>query len=84
MKKVKIVVLCDFNGTVVNIGTGEVILKRFGEGDWRSFDSKLERGEISLEECLVKHYRMIMADKKQIITMLDDEDIVIGPNFFLN
>ena len=81
MKKSKIVLLCDFDGTVVNIDTGELILRRFGEGDWRSFDSKLERGEISLEECLVKQYSMIRADKKQIFAMLHDEDITIRPNF---
>lgn len=32
------VVLCDFDGTITNVDTGELVLHKFAEGDWRIFD----------------------------------------------
>jgi len=33
-KTSKLAVLCDFDGTVVKVDTGEFVLSKFAEGDW--------------------------------------------------
>jgi 2-hydroxy-3-keto-5-methylthiopentenyl-1-phosphate phosphatase len=73
-------VLSDFDGTLVNIDTAEFVLSKFAKGDWRVFDEKLERGEISLEECMRSQFSMIRASKKEIIAELE-KVTSIRPNF---
>jgi 2-hydroxy-3-keto-5-methylthiopentenyl-1-phosphate phosphatase len=77
----KIAVLCDFDGTIVDVDIGELVLKKFGKGDWHSLDIKLERGEISLEQCLIEQYAMIKVPRKQILEMLSHERIRVRRNF---
>jgi 2-hydroxy-3-keto-5-methylthiopentenyl-1-phosphate phosphatase len=80
-EKQKIAVLCDFDGTIVDVDTGELVLKKFGEGDWQSLDVKLEREEILLEQCLTTQYGMVNALREEILKMLDREKMIIRPNF---
>ena len=81
MNKEKIAVLSDFDGTIVDVDTGELILKKFGEGDWQSLDIKLENEEILLEQCLIEQYRMIKVPREEILKILAGERITIRPNF---
>jgi len=53
-----LVLLCDFDGTVVNIDTAEYLLEKFVEGDWKIFNLHYKREEISLEECMQKQFSM--------------------------
>jgi 2-hydroxy-3-keto-5-methylthiopentenyl-1-phosphate phosphatase len=81
-KQKKMAVLCDFDGTIVDIDTGALILEKFGQGDWRELDLKLERREISLEECLASQYAMVKVSSKDVILdMLRKETIKIRSNF---
>jgi 2-hydroxy-3-keto-5-methylthiopentenyl-1-phosphate phosphatase len=77
----KIAVLCDFDGTIVDVDIGELVLKKFGEGDWQSLDLKLENKEISLEQCLIDQYAMVKVPRQEIIEMISQEKISIRPNF---
>jgi 2-hydroxy-3-keto-5-methylthiopentenyl-1-phosphate phosphatase len=80
-KKRKIAVLCDFDGTIVKVDTGELVLEKFGQGDWQSLDLKLEREEIPLEDCLIEQYGMIRAPREKILEMLEQEEISIRNHF---
>lgn len=76
----KLVVLCDFDGTITTIDTAEFVLTRFAQGDWRQFDRQFENGEITLEECLAKQFSLVGASEKQILKELKDV-VTFRPNF---
>ena len=79
--KLKLAVLCDFDGTIASIDTGLFLLQKFGHGDWEEYDAKLEKGEITLEQCLIAQYAMIKASKEEILLSLEREKIEIRPYF---
>jgi 2-hydroxy-3-keto-5-methylthiopentenyl-1-phosphate phosphatase len=76
----KLVVLCDFDGTITTIDTAEFVLARFAQGDWRLFDRQFENGEITLEECLTRQFSLVRASEKQILKELKDV-VTFRPNF---
>lgn len=59
--------LCDFDGTIVDIDTCVYLLNQFAEEDWRRYDKQLEREEITLEECLLKQFSTVRASKEQML-----------------
>ena len=74
------VVLSDFDGTIVQIDTAAYVLEQFAEGDWRQFDEKLVTGEIGLEECIRRQFSLVKAPEKEIL----DKVILVTdfrPNF---
>ena len=75
-----IVVLCDFDGTALNIDTCVFILEKFAEGEWRIFDEQLEKGEIKLEECLRKQFSTVRVPKKLILEEIE-QVAFFRPNF---
>jgi 2,3-diketo-5-methylthio-1-phosphopentane phosphatase len=50
----KVVVLCDFDGTVAEEDVGDLLFQRFGGPSARDAARSWERGEISSRECLEK------------------------------
>jgi 2-hydroxy-3-keto-5-methylthiopentenyl-1-phosphate phosphatase len=76
-----LVVLSDFDGTITDIDTGEFVLRKFAQGEWKIFDKMLERGEITLEECLTKQFSKVKTRRKEIISALDLERIFLRKNF---
>lgn len=74
------VVLCDFDGTVLTIDTCEFVLDRFAKEDWRIFDRQLEKGEITLEECLRIQFETVRVPKKLILREID-KVASLRPNF---
>jgi len=77
---VSLVVLCDFDGTVLDIDTCVFILEKFAEGEWRIFDEQLEKGEITLEECLRKQFSTVRVSKKLILREVE-RVMSARPNF---
>lgn len=71
MTPLNLVVMCDFDGTVLRIDTCEFVLDRFAEKDWRIFDRQLERGEITLEECLRRQFETVRAPMTVILSEID-------------
>ncbi|MGD0057512.1 MAG: HAD-IB family phosphatase [Methanomassiliicoccales archaeon] len=67
----KIVVLCDFDGTTVNIDTAEYTLEKLAEGNWKTLDERLDSGEMPLEECMRQQFMMVKASRKRIVDALD-------------
>ena len=64
-------IVSDFDGTIVNIDAVEYLLARFADGDWRKYDDQYEKGEISLEECLRQQYRMIKEPRQKLLNAVD-------------
>ncbi|UCG37498.1 MAG: HAD-IB family phosphatase [Candidatus Bathyarchaeota archaeon] len=67
-----IIVLCDFDGTAVNIDTCQFILDRFAGSGWRTFDQQYERGEISLEKNMRLQFSTVKAPWKQVLNQLEE------------
>jgi 2-hydroxy-3-keto-5-methylthiopentenyl-1-phosphate phosphatase len=61
------VVLCDFDGTVVKIDTCTLVLEKFARTDWRVFEERFEKGELTLEECLQAQFSTVLASKSQML-----------------
>jgi len=66
-----LVILCDFDGTVLSIDTCEFVLDRFAQADWRVWDEQLGRGEITLDECLRKQFRRVRVERVSILGQID-------------
>ena len=77
---VNIVVLSDFDGTIVDIDTAVVVLTHFAEKDWRIFDEQLEKGEITLEECLQQQFSTVRTSKTRILKEIETIPS-LRPNF---
>lgn len=76
----KIIVISDFDGTVVIIDTAAFVLERFAEGEWKIFDEQLEKGEITLDECLRKQFSLVRASKTDILREVE-RATTFRPNF---
>ena len=64
-------VLCDFDGTVVDIDTSIFILHKFAKAEWKIFDEQYENGEIALEECLQKQFSTVRATETRILEEIE-------------
>ena len=45
-------VLCDFDGTISEKDTAVIVFNKFINGNWRIFNEQLDRGELTLEQCM--------------------------------
>lgn len=61
------IVLCDFDGTITLEDTCEKILKQFVKRNWQQYDLALEKGTLSLHECMQVQFGMIKAEKSTIV-----------------
>lgn len=60
-------VLCDFDGTIVDIDTCVYILEKFAGEDWRIYDKQFEKGEMTLEECLQNQFSTVVVPETRIL-----------------
>jgi len=74
-------VLCDFDGTIAEIDTAVIVFNKFIDGNWRIFNERLDRGEITLEQCMREQFSMIKAPKSVILNELDQE-VTFRPGFY--
>ena len=72
--------LCDFDGTIAEIDTAVIVFNKFIDGNWRIFNEQLDRGEITLEQCMRDQFSMIKAPKQVILNELD-LDVAFRPGF---
>jgi len=66
------VVLSDFDGTIVTIDTAEFSLNKFANKSWTLIDEQYERGDITFEESLRREFEMLMVSEGDILRELDD------------
>lgn len=68
-----IVVLCDFDGTIVHVDTCIYILEKFATEDWRVYDEQFERGKLTLAECLQKQFSTVFVPEAMILEEIQQE-----------
>jgi 2,3-diketo-5-methylthio-1-phosphopentane phosphatase len=68
----KVVVLCDFDGTISDVDTAEFVLCTFAQEDWRATEALFEKGKITLEECLRRQFSLVRASREQMLNALED------------
>lgn len=73
-------VLSDFDGTITEIDTAVLVFNKFINGNWRIFNEQLDRGEITLEQCMREQFSMIKAPKSVILKELE-LDTAFRPGF---
>lgn len=76
----KAIVVSDFDGTIVNVDTTEVVLDLNADPDWKRIDERLERGEVSFEDSLRQEFAMIRVPQEVILGQLD-RVAALRPNF---
>ncbi|HEY31741.1 MAG TPA: MtnX-like HAD-IB family phosphatase [Dehalococcoidia bacterium] len=67
-KAQKVLVQCDFDGTVTIGDVSFMLLDAFASGDWRQWERKYAAGEISVGRFNTEVFSMVTADRQ---TMLD-------------
>jgi 2-hydroxy-3-keto-5-methylthiopentenyl-1-phosphate phosphatase len=67
----KTAILSDFDGTIVNVDTGEYILSQFAHGDWRAYDEQLDIGKITLQECPKKQFAMVKETEARLVKRVE-------------
>jgi len=66
-----LIIVSDFDGTLIEIDTVRYILETFVDEDWKTPDDLYNEGIISVEECLRRQFPMIKLSKERIIEELD-------------
>jgi 2-hydroxy-3-keto-5-methylthiopentenyl-1-phosphate phosphatase len=67
----RIVLLSDFDGTVIDIDVGAYVLNEFANGDWQRLEDQFRNDEISFEECLSGQYGMITRNTEEILRKVE-------------
>ena len=75
-----IAVLCDFDGTITEKDTTVIVFNKFINGNWKIFNEQLDRGEITLEQCIREQFSMIKAPKSVILDEAE-LDVPFRPGF---
>ena len=70
MSTVKILVQCDFDGTVTEEDTSFFLLDAFAQGDWRRLLREYKEHRISVGEFNTKAFAMVKADKHKLLEAL--------------
>jgi len=72
---------CDFDGTITDVDTGELILSKFAKGDWRRYDELYDRGEMPMEETMRRQFTLVKGATKASMIKLVDVSVRIRPSF---
>ncbi len=65
-------ILCDFDGTITEVDTNEIILDKFSKRqDWQREDRLYEAGEITLEECMSRQFGPVNATESELVSLVD-------------
>lgn len=57
----------DFDGTAAQEIASSRLLDRFAQGDWRKLDRQLEAGEISLKDCVLQQFSMLVGIREEMV-----------------
>jgi 2-hydroxy-3-keto-5-methylthiopentenyl-1-phosphate phosphatase len=74
--------LFDFDGTMTIRDTSELVLRRFAKGDWERYDRMMDRGQMTLEQCMKEQFKLVNERPSEILTYLDG--VVEGRKGFLD
>jgi len=65
------VILSDFDGTIITEDASQLVLSRFGGNGWIKYDEMFARGEMGFEECVSKEFGLIGVGKPEILREYD-------------
>jgi 2-hydroxy-3-keto-5-methylthiopentenyl-1-phosphate phosphatase len=80
----KILVLCDFDGTISTRDLGYDLLNRFTAGDWEAIDRKFREGKIGSREAYSQIASLFRTDKEEIVRFIRDHSSIdtAFPSFY--
>ncbi len=64
-------IFCDFDGTITEVDTAEIIVDKFSTEDWRKEDRLLLEGKISLEECIQRQFAPLRATLDEMVSAVN-------------
>ncbi len=62
-----LILLSDFDGTIVDVDTGSAALAKFADGDWETIEKQYALEQITFEESLSRQFSMIAAPELTIV-----------------
>src|SRR5579863_2188654 len=71
----KILILCDFDGTISTVDTTDLLLQKHASPEWKHWESLWENGEITSQECMKRQVELIDASLKDIDSFAKDISI---------
>jgi len=75
-----LILLSDFDGTIVDVDTGSAALSKFADGDWETIEKQYALEQITFEESLRREFSMIAAPELTIVKEMDAV-AVVRPHF---
>jgi 2-hydroxy-3-keto-5-methylthiopentenyl-1-phosphate phosphatase len=75
-----LMLLSDFDGTIVDVDTGSAALSKFADGDWETIEKQVALEQITFEESLRREFSMIAAPELTIVKEMDAV-AVVRPHF---
>jgi 2-hydroxy-3-keto-5-methylthiopentenyl-1-phosphate phosphatase len=72
----KLLIQCDFDGTVTVDDISFMLLDAFAAGDWRTLDDAYTAGKITVGEFNEKAFAMLRADKNEMLDYLKGKVVV--------
>ena len=78
--KPRLLIACDFDGTVTRQDTLVKILDRYGSAQWRDVQKRVVSGEISIREGLQQEMGSVRASLEELKSILADQ-VEVDPSF---
>ena len=75
-KTKKILIQCDFDGTITKDDISFILLDAFAKGDWRAINKQYSDGEITVGEFNERAFALVRASKKAMLDYLNGKVIV--------
>jgi 2-hydroxy-3-keto-5-methylthiopentenyl-1-phosphate phosphatase len=76
MDNKKILIQCDFDGTVTVDDISFMLLDAFAKGDWRALDDEYTAGKITVGEFNDRAFAMLRADKEEMLDYIKGKAVV--------
>ncbi len=64
------VIICDFDGTITKMDTGQALLNELADGDWKKYDELVIKGEIGTRQALIKQYGLVATTEEEYTTIV--------------
>jgi 2-hydroxy-3-keto-5-methylthiopentenyl-1-phosphate phosphatase len=76
----KIIIQCDFDGTVTEDDISFILLDAFAKGDWRTINKQHSEGKITVGQFNERAFGLVRASKKAMLDYLKDK-VKVRPGF---
>jgi 2-hydroxy-3-keto-5-methylthiopentenyl-1-phosphate phosphatase len=76
----KIIIQCDFDGTVTEDDISFILLDAFTKGDWRTINKQHSEGKITVGQFNERAFGLVRASKKAMLDYLKDK-VKVRPGF---